>query len=231
MNDKLKQIHDYMMVEKGMGEKEMDELDHHSVYLAMEICSYAHRDQKRENGEDYSNHPFRVLENYRRLVGIKPDDPFCMDKELLETHHIPFEGVQEVCLLHDVIEDTELTIDDIKDIYGECGFGVYFRLYMQDALRRITHDKSVPYGDYIDICLGNPVSSLAKLLDLQDNLRIADLAEYGEKEYHRAQGYLRYTYLINNAYRFMENAEAYRKALADNAVPLQGKGKAMPLGL
>lgn len=212
MNAKLKQIHDYMMAEMGMGEKEVNELDRHSVYLAMEICSYAHRDQKRENGENYSNHPFRVLENYRRLVGIKPDDPFCMDKELLETHHIPFEGVQEVCLLHDVIEDTELTIDDIKDIYGECGFGVYFRLYMQDALRRITHDKSVPYGDYIDICLGNPVSSLVKLLDLQDNLRVADLAEYGEKEYHRAQGYLRYTYLINNAYRFMENAAAYRKA-------------------
>lgn len=215
MNAKLKQIHDYMMTEMGMGEKEIDELDRHSVYLAMEICSYAHRGQKRENGENYSNHPFRVLENYRRLVGIKPDDPFCLDKELLEAHHIPFEGVQEVCLLHDVIEDSELTIDDIKDIYGECGFGVHFRLYMQDALRRITHDKAVSYQAYIAICLGNPISALVKLLDLEDNLRVADLAEFGERQYRRAKSYLDYTYTINNTFHFVENAAAYRKAFKE----------------
>lgn len=231
MNAKLKQIHDYMMVEKGMGEKEMDEFDRHSLHLAMGIYEYAHRSQKRENGEGYANHPFRVFESYRRMIDVNPDGPLCVDLDLLESHHIPFFGVQEVCLLHDVAEDSELTVDDIGEIYVDCGFGDYFRLYMEDALKRITHDKSVPYGDYIEICLGNPVSSLAKLLDLQDNLRIADLAKYGEREYRRAQGYLRYTYLINNAYRFMENAAAYRKAMADKYVPLQEKGKAMPFGL
>ena len=79
MNKKLMKIHEYL-IDKGADEETLLEWDSSSVYLSMEIMEYAHRNQKRENGEDYAEHPSRVLENYRKLVGIKPNDYFCIDK-------------------------------------------------------------------------------------------------------------------------------------------------------
>ena len=214
MNENLKKIHEYLM-ERGVEEKQLLESDTSSVYLAMEIMEYAHRNQKRENGEDYANHPARILETYREMVGIKPHDFFCMDKDLMYKHNVPYDGVQEVCLLHDVIEDTEFTIDDVRDIYVECGFERYFDIYIKNALECITHDKTIDYGDYIKICLKNPIAALVKMIDMQDNLRILDLVKYDEERYRRAQGYLFWTFIINEAYHFVENVEEYRKAFKE----------------
>ena len=214
MNENLKKIHDYLL-SSGVKEDKLKRSDESSVYLAMEIMEYAHRNQKRENGEDYANHPSRVLFNYQNLVGIDPDALFGdIDTDLMYKHNIPYDGVQEVCLLHDVIEDTELTLEDIKDIYVDCGFEVYFKLYIEDALKRITHDKSVPYLDYIKICLENPISAIVKMMDLQDNLRVIDLVELNDDNYKRSHDYLYYIYIINDIYNFLENVKSYREEFA-----------------
>ena len=109
MSEILDKIHKYM-ISFGVDEKDLPQYDNSSVYLAIEIAEYGHRNQKREIGEDYVNHPLRVLNTYRELVGIKPNDHFCIDKDLMYEFNVPFEGVQEVCLLHDIIEDTEISI-------------------------------------------------------------------------------------------------------------------------
>ena len=83
----------------GTPEKSLSLYDGRSVYLAMEIAEYAHRNQKRENGEDYVNHPMRCYQKYQKLVGIEVNDPFCIDSELMFKYGIPFDGVQEVCIL------------------------------------------------------------------------------------------------------------------------------------
>ena len=216
MNEKLKKIHEYL-VSKGWKEEVLLEFDTSSVYLAMEIMEYAHRDQKRENGEDYANHPSRVLYNYQNLVGIKPHEFFNIDKDMMYHHNIPYDGVQEVCLLHDVIEDTNFTLEDIKEIYINCGFENYFKLYIEDALKRITHDKSVDYGDYIKICLRNPISALVKMMDLQDNLRVIDLVELNEENYKKTNDYLYYNYIIIFIYHFLENVKAYKNEFMKEA--------------
>ena len=209
MNKKLIKIHEYL-IDKGVDEETLLQWDSSSVYLSMEIMEYAHRNQKRENGEDYAEHPSRVLENYRKLVGIKPNDCFCIDKEMMADNLIPYDGAQEVCLLHDVIEDTDFTIEELREIYIECGFEKYFELYIEDALRKITHDKSMDYGEYIKICLKNPISAIVKMMDLQDNLRVIDLIDLNEDKYNRAKGYLSWILIINDAYHFLENANKYR---------------------
>lgn len=215
MNKNLEKIREYL-IGMGVDEKTINSGTTSSVYLAMEIMEYAHRNQKRENGEDYANHPARCLTTYRELVGIGPDGDRIMDKDLIIKNNVPFDGVQEVCLLHDVVEDTEFTLDDVRDIYVECGFENYFDMYIKDALKRITQDKTVDYGDYIKICLKNPISALVKLIDMEDNLRILDLVKYDEERYHRAQGYLFWTFVINEAYHFVENAEKYKKQLEED---------------
>ena len=216
MNKNLEKIRDYL-IERGVDEKSVDSGMTSSVYLAMEIMEYAHRNQKRENGEDYANHPARCLTTYRELIGIGPDGDRVMDKDLLYQNSVPFDGVQEVCLLHDVVEDTELTLNDVRDIYAECGFETYFVMYIKDALERITHDKAVDYAEYIKICLKNPISALVKMIDMEDNLRILDLIKYDEERYHRAQGYLFWTFIINDVYHFVENIENYKKQFKEDA--------------
>lgn len=201
----------------GADEKTINSGMTSSVYLAMEIMEYAHRNQKRENGEDYASHPARCLTTYRELIGIGPNGDRVMDKDLLYHNGVPFDGVQEVCLLHDVVEDTELTLNDVRDIYVECGFEKYFDMYIKDALKRITHDKAVDYGEYIKICLKNPISALVKMIDMEDNLRILDLIKYDEGRYHRAQRYLYWTFVINETYHFVENVENYKKQFKEDA--------------
>ena len=211
MNKNLEKIHEYL-ISKGMSENTLEGYDTFSVYLAMEIMEYAHRGQTRENGEDYANHPSRVLFGYQNLVGIDSNHDYVdYDEDLMIECGVPYKGVQEVCLLHDVVEDTDFTFDDIRDIYYECGFKTYFDLYIEDALKRITHDKSVDYGDYIKICLMNPISAIVKMMDLQDNLRVIDLTSLDEDKYDRARGYLYWIFIINDIYHFVENVHKYKE--------------------
>ena len=67
------------------------------------------------------------------------------------------------------------------------------------------------YGEYIIICLKNPISAMVKMMDLQDNLRVIDLIELNDDNYKRAQGYLFWVFIINDAYHFLENAHEYRE--------------------
>ncbi len=69
------------------------------VKKAYEVASYAHRNQKRESGEPYIIHPLNVCLN---LTTFKADG-------------------SSLCagLLHDVVEDTELTIKDIRRDFGD----------------------------------------------------------------------------------------------------------------
>ena len=212
MNENIKKISEHLL-SQGMSLEEIEDSSLSSVGLAFMLASYAHKDQRRENGESYLNHPLRVLENYRNLVGIIPEDPFCIDKETLEKYGLPYLGVQEVCLLHDVIEDTEFSLMDVKDIYVNQGFKDYFELYMEDALRRITHDKRQGYPEYIAICLGNPVSSLVKMMDLQDNLRVIDLVSLDDKKEDRASNYLHWIKVINDRWGFLEGVSAYKEEM------------------
>lgn len=207
---KLKEIHDYL-ISLGKKEKELNELDKSSIYLSMEIMEFAHRNQKRENGEDYANHPSRCLQNYQNLVGIASHNHFCVDKDLMFKNGVPYDGVQEVCLLHDVIEDGGLTLDEIEEIFVECELGDYFRIYIKSALNNITHDKNIDYSSYIDICMENPISALCKMMDLQDNIYVLSLIKFDKKNYIRAENYLRYLFLINQKYQFIENSQKNRE--------------------
>ena len=215
MNENLKKIQDYL-IKTGVGKERVEGGATSSVYLAMEIMEYAHRNQKRENGEDYAEHPARCLTSYRNLIGIGPNGDRVMDKDIMYHNNVPFDGVQEVCLLHDVVEDTEFTIKDVRDIYVECGFESFFDMYIKDALERITHDKSVDYGEYIKVVLQNPISAMVKMMDLQDNLYVLDLVDFTEEKYHRAQGYLFWMFIINEAYHFLENIQKYKKELEED---------------
>lgn len=205
----LKEIHDYLL-SIGVTEESISKADCSSVRIAEEIALYAHRNQKREQGEPYVEHPYRVMEMYRELIGIGVDGSGMVNKDLLDSFEIPFTGVQEVAMLHDVLEDTEVTEMDISSIYHQCGLGWFYDMYIKEPLLLITHDKAQEYPLYIAICMQNPTSAMVKMLDMKDNLNMLTVAELGDKVIHRSIGYLGFIKAINDRYHFVEGCFEYK---------------------
>ena len=210
MSKLLDQIHEYVVTSGAIKPEDLDFMDHQSVYLAMEIAIYAHRNQYRINGHRYIEHPFKLLENYRQFVGIIEDDPFCIDIDIMDKYNIPYWGVQEVCLLHDVIEDTELTMDDIESLFNEMGFDTYFEANIKHPLSLITHDKSMPHDLYLIEVLQNPVSSIVKMCDFYDNLNPLTLDKCDGETIKRSESYFNHMIKIEKKYHFIENCKKYR---------------------
>ena len=182
-----------------------------SVGIAYVIAFYGHRDQKRDNQAPYYIHPMSCLNLYKRFVDMIDDDPFCINNDLLEKYHLSFKGAQEVALLHDILEDTEVSLDEIEEMFNDFGYATYFELYIKHALILITHDKSESYEIYIDRMLVNPVASICKMMDLTDNMNMLGLASLNDNELDRTIRYAKYFKQINDKWHFIENIMIYKK--------------------
>ncbi len=104
---------------------------------ALKICFEVHKNQVDKSGLPYVFHPFHLAEQ--------------MDDEISVT----------CALLHDVIEDGEMTLRDLR--------AMGFPEEVLEVLSLLTHDKSVPYMDYIKEIKKNPVAVKVKLADLKHN--------------------------------------------------------------
>ena len=91
-------------------------------------------------------------------------------KELALCHHVDPEKAYIAGLLHDVIEDTKYTLQDIADKGAERD--------VVEALSLLTHKKNQPYSEYLDriIDSNNPIAIAVKKNDLLDNLARNDKA-------------------------------------------------------
>ena len=89
-----------------------------------------------------------------------------------------------VAVLHDVVEDTGVGLDDIRR--------EGFSQAVLDALSLLTHNASEPYEAYIGRIAANPLARSVKLADLQDNMNLREVPELSEEDmartlkYHRA---------------------------------------------
>lgn len=124
---------------------------------AMRLCFEKHKNQVDKENVPYVFHPFTVA--------------FNMDDE----------DSTIVALLHDVIEDTDTTLEEIK----EMGFSSE----VIEALKLLTHDKSVDYFDYINLIKTNPLATKVKLADLEHNSDITRLNEITQKDLDRIEKY------------------------------------------
>lgn len=70
---------------------------------------------------------------------------------------------EEVCaaLLHDVVEDTDWTMEDLR--------AAGFPETVLEAVQLLTHDPAVPYLDYVRALCGNPIAVAVKRADLHHN--------------------------------------------------------------
>lgn len=125
---------------------------------ALKLCFDAHKNQVDKSGMPYVFHPFHLAEQ-------------------MET-----EETIIVALLHDIIEDTEYTIEDlIKE---------GFEKTVVDAVALMTHADGVDYMQYIAAIKQNPIAKAVKLADLRHNSNISRLDVIDEKAYERRKKYL-----------------------------------------
>ena len=80
-------------------------------------------------------------------------------------------------LLHDVAEDTETSLEDI----ATAGFAPR----ILQALALLTHDKSVPYLDYVRALAPDPLARRVKLADLRHNMDDTRLGPLDEETRRR----------------------------------------------
>ena len=84
-------------------------------------------------------------------------------------------------LLHDVVEDTTYTLDDLR--------GMGFPDEVIGALTLMTHDPSVPYLDYVARISSDPIAKAVKLADLRHNSDLTRLDHPSEKDLARVEKY------------------------------------------
>lgn len=83
-----------------------------------------------------------------------------------------------VALLHDVVEDTDYTLNDLSDSNE-----------VIEALTLLTHDDDVEYMDYVSLIKNNPVAKAVKIADLKHNSDITRLDAVDEKVLKRVEKY------------------------------------------
>ena len=125
---------------------------------AMKLCFDAHKNQVDKSGLPYVFHPFHLAEQ------------------------MTDEETTVVALLHDVVEDSPYTFDDLK----EMGFSET----VLAALRLLTHGDDTPYMDYVAAIKKNPIARAVKLADLRHNSDLSRMDEVTEKTLSRREKYL-----------------------------------------
>ena len=125
--------------------------------IALKLCFEAHLNQKDKSGLPYVFHPFHLAEQMED------------------------ENTTIVALLHDIVEDTPCTIDELRNIG--------FDNQIIEAISLMTHDKSVPYMEYIRQIKLNPIAKAVKLADLKHNSDLTRLDVITEKDLKRVEKY------------------------------------------
>lgn len=124
---------------------------------AIAIALESHQGQIDKAGKAYILHPLRVM------LAMKAEE------EMI------------VAVLHDAVEDSNVTLEDIK-----------LRGFSEDvlgAIACIAKKSGEPYFDYIQRIQKNPLASRVKIADLRDNMNLQRIANPKQEDLDRVEKY------------------------------------------
>ena len=127
------------------------------IKKALEIAFDAHKDQVDKAGLPYIYHPFYLA------TQMETEDSII------------------VALLHDVVEDSHYTVEDLEN-HG-------FSTTIIAALRLLTHEDSEDYITYIHRVKENELARIVKLADLKHNSDESRLSHIDDKARERLNRY------------------------------------------
>lgn len=139
-----------------------------NLATAIAIAAEGFKNKTDKAGKPYILHCLRVMFN------LNSDD----------------DEINSVAVMHDCVEDNVCTIDDLV----KAGF----TYSVINSINLLTHDKNIPYQDYIKALANNEMARKVKLADLKDNSDITRLKGLNKKDFDRMEKYhIAYTYLQN----------------------------------
>lgn len=127
------------------------------ISKALDIAKTAHRGQLDKGGNPYILHPIAV-------------------SQLVDS-----EEEKIVALLHDVVEDTDITLEYLK-LAG-------FSDNIIAAVSVLTKQPGVSYDDYISKLKENPIAARVKVADITHNSDISRIPNPTEKDLERIKRY------------------------------------------
>lgn len=117
------------------------------IRKAMQIAYQVHHGQFDRSGTPYVFHPFYVAELVSEVAN--EEIPVC------------------TALLHDVLEDTDFTLEQLEREFPK---------EVTEAVMLLTHDTNTDYPDYVRRLKQNPTAALVKLMDIRHNMDESRLA-------------------------------------------------------
>jgi (p)ppGpp synthase/HD superfamily hydrolase len=135
---------------------------------AILLAVQAHRGQVDRSGAPYILHPLRVM------------------------LRVETENERIAAVLHDVVEDTEWTLDGLR--------AEGFPEEVVQAVDCLTRREEESYDDRVARAAANPIARRVKLADLEDNMDVRRLARWSEEDAARFERYHR-------AWRFITGAQ------------------------
>lgn len=124
---------------------------------ALELAKAAHAGQLDKGGEPYISHPIAVA-------------------AMVET-----EEEKTVALLHDVVEDTPVTLEELR----RQGFPEL----VMEAVDILTKRPGSDYRDYIQRVKQNPLALTVKIADMTHNMDLSRIKNPQAKDFARIQKY------------------------------------------
>lgn len=138
---------------------------------AIVIATTVHKDQFDKAGAPYILHPLFIMNQMPTL----------------------YEKI--VAILHDVVEDSHVTLDELKDTYN-------FETKVVRAVEALTRKENESYMDFIKRACKNKIAREVKLKDLRHNLTASRLKEITIKDQQRIDKYKKaYDYILKNYYK------------------------------
>jgi (p)ppGpp synthase/HD superfamily hydrolase len=132
-------------------------MERYLLTQAVELARQAHDSQVDKAGKPYIEHPLRVMKTLARVE----------DKI--------------VAVLHDAIEDSDLTLEDLQRLG--------FPENIIDAIDAITKRANENYHNYLQRVMSNQISLRVKIADMKDNMDETRIPNPSEKDYRRLQKY------------------------------------------
>ncbi len=135
-----------------------------NLIKAFVLMCKSHYKQKDKGGKPYIFHPSTVSMNVKGY-----------DEKI-------------VALLHDVFEDTDTKLEDVKFLTNS----------QREALKLLTQNPYQTYSDYIKLLKQNPIAKAVKLSDLKHNSNLKRIKSPTTSDLGRQQKYLKYYELLKN---------------------------------
>jgi|TARA_B100000315_G_scaffold30288_1_gene25711 (p)ppGpp synthase/HD superfamily hydrolase len=130
-----------------------------TLQRAIEIAVEAHKGQMDKAGMPYILHPLRLM------FQMKTDNE------------------KMAAVLHDVVEDSDWTLDDLKK--------EGFNSEVLKAVSLLTRDDNDSYDEFVQKAASNPISKAVKIADITDNLDLSRISNVTDKDVARVKKYQR----------------------------------------